>query len=384
MAIDLKNPDPLYRQIVRDLTAQIKSGILKPDERIESHQNLARKYKVSLITVKRALNDLITQGVLYSHVGKGTFVARASQRPPSQKRKTIGIVLRDLKSPFFSLIVHSFEEKVYNLGYNTLLSTSSNRIEKEEDLIRHFRDLGVDGLMIASMAHTYRAGPAIRKLHEEAFPYVMVSYVDDRDIYFVGTDHEEGAFLATQYLLDIGHESIGYINGEEGNLIGELRKTGYLRALQQKGKPFVSEFEFRLSKKGGWNNYKFGYEIGERFVGMLKRPQAIFVYNDLAALGFQKAVLDSGLRVPEDVAIVGFDNIKRGRIATVPLTTVHQPTDKIGEIAADVLISRIEGRAVKIRTILNPRLIIRESCGASLKGISTTIEKELAMDFYAE
>ncbi|HEX9654879.1 MAG TPA: GntR family transcriptional regulator, partial [bacterium] len=229
MAIDLKNPDPLYRQIVSDIISQIRSGKLKANEQIESHQNLAKNYNVSLITVKRALADLINQRVLFSRVGKGTFVAHAPLPAPRQKRKTIGIVLRDLKSPFFSLIVHSLEEKLYKLGYNILVSTSSNRVEKEEDLIHHFRDLGVDGLMIASMAHTYRAGPAIRKLHEESFPYVMVSYVEDDDIYFVGTDHEEGAFLATVYLLDLGYETIGYINGEGGNLIGELRKKGYLR-----------------------------------------------------------------------------------------------------------------------------------------------------------
>lgn len=380
MAIDLKNPNPLYRQIVNDILSQITSGHLKPDEQIDSHQNLARKYNVSLITIKRALNDLINQGVLYSRVGKGTFVARSTRPPRRQSRRTLGIVLQDLKSPFFSLIIHSFEEKAYNLGYNILLSTSSNRAEKEEDLINHFRDLGVDGLLIASLTHTYRAGPVIRKLHDEGFPYVMVSYVDDKDIYFVGTDHEEGAFLATQYLLELGYDNVGYINGEEGNLIGELRKAGYLRALQQKNKPFIAEFEFRLSPRGGWNNYKSGYGIGEKFVSLPNRPPAMFVYNDLAALGFEKAMLDHGLRVPEDVAIVGFDNIKRGRIAMVPLTTVHQPTDKIGQIACDVLINRIEKRPANVRTILNPRLIIRESCGATLKRFSHSIEKELTMD----
>ena len=91
----------------------------------------------------------------------------------------------------------------------------------------------------------------------------------------------------------------------------------------------------------------------------------MFVYNDLSALGFERAVLDKGLRVPEDVAIVGFDDIKRGVVAPVPLTTIHQPTDEIGALAFEYLVRRIEGEEVPVRTILKPSLVVRDSCGAS-------------------
>ncbi|MFQ5651686.1 MAG: GntR family transcriptional regulator [bacterium] len=377
--IDLQNPNPLYRQIVADIKSRIAAGQLGKDEKVGSHQQLAEQYGVSLITVKKALSELINQGILYSRVGKGTFVA-ASSPFVTQSNKTIGIVLRDLKNPFFSLIVDSFEENAYSAGYHALLSTSSNRMDREETQIRRFREMGVNALLIASMSHLYRATTTIRKLHEEAFPYVMVSYVQDQDIFYVGTDHEKGAFLATEHVINLGYERIGYINGEQGSLLGELRKKGYVAALKHYGKPINEAHVFRLRLKGGEHDYQSGYEVGERFVNLPGRPEAMFIYNDLSALGFQKAVLSYGMRVPEDVAMVGFDNIKRGRIAPVPLTTVAQPTSEIGRIAFDSLSKRIAGVNTATRTILAPKLVVRSSCGAELSGKSSQVEEGSVVD----
>ena len=163
MGVDFKNPRPLYQQIADDIKAKITSGELKVGDQIGSQQELAKEYGVSLITVKKALADLIKEGILFSRVGKGTYVARRSAPINFSEHKTIGIVLKDLQSPFFSLIVQSVEEKAYSLGYNILLSTSSEHIEKEDNQIQHFRQIGVNGLVIASMTRLYRATNTIRK-----------------------------------------------------------------------------------------------------------------------------------------------------------------------------------------------------------------------------
>ncbi|MDZ7292285.1 MAG: GntR family transcriptional regulator [candidate division KSB1 bacterium] len=374
MGIDFNTPTPLYRQIADDIKARIASGQMKVGDQLGSQQELAREYSVSLITVKKALADLIHEGVLFSRVGKGTYVAaRKRVAIDLSRHKTIGLVLRDLKSPFFSLILHSVEEKASEKGYNLLLSNSGDRLDKEESQIRHFRQIGVSGLIIASMSRIYQATNTIRKLHQENFPYVFVSYMEDEDIFYVGTDHEYGAHLATEHLIKLGHNKIGYISGEEGNLLSELRKKGYLRALQQYGKPFEESLVFRSSSKGEGDDYQSGYEIGLRFLALAQKPDAVFAYKDLAALGFQQALLDQGLKVPHDVAIVGFDDIESGRYAPVPLTTIHQPTAEIGAIAVETLIKRIEGKEANIRTILKPTLVVRESCGAKLRSISRKI-----------
>lgn len=366
MGINLQDATPLYQQIVNDIKSQISAGLLSVGEKMPSQNELARTYDVSLITVKRALAELINEGVLFSRVGKGTYVAR---KPPTGKlteHVTIGLVLRDLQSPYFSRIVRSVEGEVSERGFNLLVSTSANQVEKEEGQIYHYRHIGVHGMIIASMTRQYRASGALRELHAENFPYVVVSYIADEDINYVGTDHEYGAYLATEHLIKMGYQSIGYINGEPGNLLGELRKKGFLSALARYGIPFNENFEFHLRQRGEWNDYTSGYEIGQTFAGLEERPRAMFIYNDLSALGFQKAVLDNGLQVPGDVAMVGFDNINQSVTAPVPLTTIHQPTEKIGPLAVDMLTRLIQRQPAERRIILKPTLVIRESCGSNM------------------
>ena len=363
--LDIRDPRPLYQQVEDDLREKIAQGEIKVGEQLESQQVLARRYGVSLITIKRALNDLISEGILFSRAGKGTFVARRTPGVDYTRHPTIGLVLRDLNSPFFSLILQKVEELASENKYNLLLSSSANRLEKEEDLVEHFLEIGVNGLIIASMSHVYHATPVIRKLHESGYPYVMVSYIEDEEIYWVGTDNVKGGYLAGEHLAKLGYRKVGYINGEEGNLPGERRKEGLLRALRDYGIEFNPKFEFRLRLRGEWNDYRSGYEIGEHFVTLTDRPEAMFVYNDLSALGFQRAVLDRGLRVPDDVAIVGFDDIKRGQVAPVPLTTIRQPTDEIGAVAFEKLVKLMQNEPVESRTTLEPRLVVRESCGAA-------------------
>ncbi len=380
MAINLEEPTALYHQIANDLRLKIESGKLKVGGQLGSQRELAQEYGVSLITVKKALFTLISERILFSRVGKGTYVAAKFAPTSLSRQKSIGLVLRDLRSPFFSLIVHGAEQAASEQGYSILLSTSSGRPEKEEAQIRHLRRVGVSGLMIASMSHFYHPTPIIRTLLKEDFPLVMVSYVKDEDVPFVGTDHELGGYLATKHLIKLGYQRIGYINGEKGNLVGESRKKGYLRALRESDIRVREDLIFRLRLKGEWNDFRSGYEIGEKFPRLRSRPSAVFIYNDLAALGFQEAVMKHGLRVPDDIAIVGFDDIERSAYADVPLSTVRQPTAEIGHKAIEALLQKIEGARPPVRSALKPTLVIRESCGASKRGYRT-IEagKKMAM-----
>jgi DNA-binding LacI/PurR family transcriptional regulator len=365
MPIDQKKSTPLYIQIVDDLCRLIALGKLRPGEKVRSQSDLAEFYGVSLITVKKALWEMSKDGILYSRVGKGTYVAEQSPLTDGKEFKSIGFVLTDLKSPFFSRILESVEKKAGVMGFSLLLSSSENKIEKEESLIQDFRDIGVRGLIIASMDHIYTANPIIHQLEKENFPYVVVSFITDPDICFVGTDHEEGGFIATEHLISCGYKNIGYINGEKGNLCGEERKKGYLRALQHHNIPYSEKYEYRLPFGGEWNDFRSGYKIGEQFVKYSDRPEAVFAYNDLVALGFQKAMLEGGLKIPEDIAIVGFDNISECTTASVPLTTVDQPTDRIGNIAVDVLYRKCRGEEVETRQVLKPKMVIRDSCGCT-------------------
>ncbi len=372
--IDFGNRMPLYEQIVQDLRAKIRSGELPTGRQIETQQELAERYNVSLITVKNALAQLVNEGLLYTRVGRGTFVAeRPGQHINLSPQKTLGLVLRDLNHPFFSMIAHGVEERAYELGFNVLLSSSSGKLEKEEGQIRHFRTMGVDGLIIASLSLEYRATEYLQELHREGFPYIMVSYIHDPDYWYVGCDHEYGGFLATEHLIKLGYPTIGYVHLGSRNLLSEVRKNGYYRALTEHGIPFRNDDVFVLGAGDGDNSndrFELGLHFGRRFKMLRERPRALFFYNDVIALGFLQAARDEGIRVPEDVAVVGFDDSPVARFAPVPLTTVHQPVDQIAHLAVDILQKRIEKGNIGNRTILKPALLVRDSCGAKLKGLA--------------
>lgn len=308
---------------------------------------------------------MIKENLVFSRTGRGTYVSDQVELIDVKKNGTIGFVLTDLTNPFFALIVQSIEAKAPEKGYNVLFSYSSNNAEKEENQIRHFKSIGVSGLIIASMDLIHRATKAIRNLEREHFPYVMVSYVEDSDIGYVGTDHEKGAFIATEHLISLGYDRIGYINAEKGNRLGELRKQGYHRALSQYGKQFFQDDLFQFIKPG--RDYQSGYQVGNQFLERNRKPDAVFAFNDLSALGFEYCLLEHGIRIPEDVALVGFDNIRTDLMEKVPLTTVHQPTKKIGELTVNHLIQQIEGKDYRKRIILEPHLVVRESCGSKIK-----------------
>lgn len=364
----MNNPKPLYEQIEDDIRDQILRGELASGQQVASQNELSKIYNVSLITVKKALSDLVSEGTLITRQGKGTFVAEpAVKKADLSAHRTLGVVLRDLKHPFFSLVIHSIEERARELGYGLLLSSSSNDLEKEEAQINKFREMGVDGIIIASLSLRYRASTNIKKLHDENFPYIMVSYIHDPDYWYIGSDHEYGGFLATEHLIKCGYKKIGYLGVGKGNLLSEVRKNGYYRALVENDVPFDSKLIFYSGEENFEQNIDrrmLGYEFGKKFNSLSKKPDALYVYSDLVALGFLQAVLESGLKIPDDIAIVGNDDIQIAPFTPVPLTTIQQPSDKIGRMAVDIIQNRIDEKDIGNRTILKPKLIIRKSCGA--------------------
>lgn len=366
MTIDPTSVIPLYQQVAADLRRQIVAGAIPVGTRIPAHRALAEHYGVSLVTINKALAGLVSDGILRSRVGSGTFVA---VRPPvvtvpPRGEDMLGFVLRDLSSPFFSLVAHAAQQRAEAAGYALLLSSSASRRSLEDDQIRRLRELGVRGLIIVSMSRTYRISGAIQELHDAGFPYVMVSYTQGDDVPFVGSDLDHAGFLATQHLLDLGRTRIGYIGDRTGSVLGELRKGGYVRALEERGLTPDPAFTFEYPFEGEWNDYRSGYAVGSHVAGLATRPDAMFVFNDLGALGFQDALLDHGVRVPDDIAVVGLDDIELAARARVPLTTVRQPAARIGELAVEMLLQRFRGEATSRRQLLAPELVVRRSCGA--------------------
>ena len=376
VSIDPGAATPLYQQVAADIRQKIVSGAMPVGTQLQPHRELAASYGVSVVTINKALSGLVTEGILNSRVGRGTFVAvRPAAIEPAREPKEnareigksgemLGFVLRDFSSPFFSLVARAAQHRADEAGYGLVFSASSNRLDREEEQIRRFRDIGVDGLIIVSMSRTYRISEPIRELHDAGFPYVMVSYTHGDDVPFIGMDLERAGWLATQHLIGLGRKRLGYLSDRHGSLCGELRGQGFRRALAQYGASFDPAFLFEYPYEGEWNDYRSGYAIGEHVAGLSAKPDAMFVFNDLGALGFQDALLDHGIRVPDDIAVVGLDDIELAARARVPLTTVHQPADQIGALAVDSVLARLHGEPVAVRQLLEPRLVVRRSCGS--------------------
>jgi len=354
---------PLYQQVALDIRRKIASGEMPIGTQLQPHREMAVSYGVSMMTINKALAGLVSEGLLHSRVGRGTFVA---SRPSDNENgaATLGFVLRDLSSPFFSLVAHAAQQRADELGYGILFSSSSNRLDREEEQIRRFRDLGVKGLIIASMARTYRISEPIQELQDSGIPYVMVSYTEGADVPFVGMDLDSAGYLAAQHLLAMGRRKIGYVGDKFGSIMCELRGRGYRRALEQAGLPVEEKFQFEYPFEGEWNDYRSGYAVAERVAALEEKPDAMFVFNDLGALGFQEGLHDRGIRVPEEIAVVGLDDIELAGRARIPLTTVRQPVDRIGSMAVDHILARLRGENPPVRQLLPPELIVRRSSGA--------------------
>jgi len=360
MAIDLGGSDPFYQQIANDLKTRIQRGEFSTGDRIGSHRELAGHYNVSLITIKKALSELIHAGLLYTHVGKGTYVA-APSKPSEAPTRSIGVLLRDVTEPFFARVLQEVEAQAYEQGFSVMVSISGGQHGKEEAQIEHLRRSGVDGLIIASLHHGHHASAGIKALDAGGFPYVMVSYTDDPTAYYIGVDYVEGARLATAHLIQRGYQHIAYLGVSATYGPNDRRREGYRLALEQHGRAYDAELVYEVLDGFGWVRHDAAYAFGQRWVSQPNRPDAVFVYNDTAALGFQRAVLEAGVRIPDDLGLVGFDDIERSAVAPVALTSIHQPMAAIGQQAMHLLARRIEQQAVQRRTILAPRLVVRAS-----------------------
>lgn len=364
MRIDHAEATPLYQQVAADIRRRIISGEMPIGTQLPPHRELATRYGVSGITINKALAGLVSEGVLYSRVGRGTFVAL---RPPPRRAspdRTIGFVLRDLSSPFFSLVAHAAQQRADELGCGLLFSSSSNRLDREEEQIQRFRDLHISGLIIVSMSRTYRISVAIQRLQDEGVPYVMVSYTHGEEVPFIGLDLDRAGYVATEHLIRAGRRRIAYVGDRFGSILYEVRGGGYRRALAEHGLPSSRELEYEYPFEGEWNDYRSGYAVGEQIAAADERPDAMFVFNDLGALGVMDALLERGVRVPDDIAIVGLDDIELAARARVPLTTVRQPTDRIGAAAVDFVLARLAGERPPLRRLFEPHLVVRESSGA--------------------
>lgn len=373
------SPFPLYVQLAQYIRDKVRDGTFKPNYAIPSEFELAREFNVSRSTVRQAISELVHEGVLARVSGKGTYVSSDPFKQDFLARSgVIGLIQPYLRDSFFTLITLSIESTTRAKGYQLMLSITDNKYEQHQRSVRQLLSKKVDGLIIF-LPDNYPLDEITLSLVEQKFNFVLIDrYLPGVDVSYVVSDNFGGAYQAVEHLIKLGHRRIGFVTRPSLQTTSVRdRVEGYRRALLDHGLPFdqslvcdslktsVSEMEFFGTARG---NSLHDVEVIAEFLKHEERPSAIFAVNDLVALATLEAASRLGLRIPEDIALVGFDDIDIVSHLETPLTTVAQDKYAIGAQAAQLLIDKIEGKEKGNRQIVVPtKLIVRRSCGTDAR-----------------
>jgi GntR family transcriptional regulator, arabinose operon transcriptional repressor len=388
----------LHTQLMTYFRERILDGRLRAGTRLPADGELAAQYQISRDTVRQALALLSHEGLIERVQGRGTFVSQ----PPSDssqvtqlKQKQIGLVLnRTLRTQVDMNLLVGVEQAAKSHGYSVSFTYAEGNQEQQARDIARLRANHVSGMIIYLTGDTTRDA-SIQQLQADHVPFVLIDrYIPDLAIDYVGLDNVGGGYRATEHLLILGHRRIGFIFSYEETLQTTSvyeRWQGYCKALQKYGVPYdetlvapdfnpcyqAAEWpigsvpydeppvvpDFRQLQTG----LSSPHEGLVEFLQRPDRPSAIFAVNDYVALDVMQAAKAIHLRIPEDLAVVGFDDTGFAAHVNPPLTTIMQPFIDIGLRAGTLLISRIEGIVSAPKHIELPtNLIIRESCGAPL------------------
>ena len=267
----------------------------------------------------------------------------------------VGLVVPDITNPFFSDVARGVSEIADRVGYGVILCNTDGRIDRELSYIRLLRRKRVDGLLICSATLD---APFIQDLTAAGTPFVLVSRLSaDSDVPYVVTDDQAGGRLAVEHLVDLGHRRIGFIGGPEDVQASRDRMDAYFGVLAEHAihvpDTWCCHADFTQTA---------GRQAGQRMLSLVERPTAIFAANDVTALGVLEVAEGVGLRVPQDLSLVGYDDISYAALPRIQLTTVAQPAIEMGQIAADWLFGMIEdGAAPLLQRTLAPRLVVRST-----------------------
>jgi LacI family transcriptional regulator, repressor for deo operon, udp, cdd, tsx, nupC, and nupG len=328
--------------------------------------DVARLAGVSVATVSRALSDpgIVTEETrarVVEAVRATGYTPNAAARNLRVRRSMMAlVVVPDISNTFFAEILRGVDAALSNAGYGLIIGNLDNAPEKEARYVELAQSGQVDGVILLC-GHVLSGGR--RRLEDARLPMVAAcEIIPGAPFPQVEINNAEAAQLAVRHLIDLGHRRIAYLSGPETNILNTVRQSGYRTALDAAGIALATSWELN-------GNFSFhsGSRAADAVLAMPKkeRPTALFAANDEMAIGFLKRLSGTGLRVPDDFSIVGFDAIDYADYVAPTLTTVRQPRKDIGLKAAELLIDIMSGNGDRLppRTILTADLDIRESTG---------------------
>ena len=321
--------------------------------------DVAQLAGVSLSTVSRVLNDYDSvnsqtrERVEAAIKESGYEKSKPEPAKPAQEKKTVGLIIPNILNPFFPLLIKGIEQVSKIHGYHLILCDSENDVSIEEQHIDNLYERGVTGIILIPSSETTH----VENLIKSKLPFVFLDrYLDMEGASSVVSDNEEGAYQAVKYLLKLGHRRIVHLTGPRDLSTEKARMKGSQRALAEENLTCTEDLciEGNYDLEDAYHHIKNLLQKDVSFT-------AIFAANDMMAFGAEQALKEHGLKIPEDVSLVGYDDIRFSSI--IALTTVAQPTYEMGRNAMVLLLDLIEGRvSTPQQIVLRPSMMIRESC----------------------
>jgi GntR family transcriptional regulator, arabinose operon transcriptional repressor len=355
-----------YRQIFERLQKDISSGYYKPGKRLPSEAELVRRFKASRMTVFRAMRELQSLGLITRRVGSGTFVSQHS----NNSSRVFGLLIPELgQTEIFEAIckgmMEAQEAMHHSLLWGNTVTPEQDKERAAEALCENYISSKVSGVFFAPVEFSttrYQANHQIvAALEKVGIPVVLLDrclepYPQRSKYDLVGIDNRRTGYVATEHLIKVGAKRIAFIARPNSAPTVDARMAGYREALLLQGGKTRSD----LVNIGDVSDAKFIKSILRK-----QKPDAFVCANDLTAGHLMHSLISLGLRIPDDIRIVGIDDVKYARLLPVPLTTMHQPCRDIGRIAMAVMLDRIANPDLPSRDVLlSCQLIVRKSCGA--------------------
>jgi len=301
-------------------------------------KDIAQKAGVSISTVSRVLNDKPDVDDQTKEAIK-KVIEELNYQPDNIARSmvldktfSIGLVIPNITNPFFPEVARGIEDAAQDKSYSVIFSNTDSKIKKEKEAVDLLLQNRVDGLILSiSMENN----DIIFELENKDFPVIQLDRNVPDSIYpSVMIDNKSSAYKATNYLLKKGYKKIAHISGPQNTFPGLQRKIGYKKALKENNMGYIKVCKGDFRKKSG-------YECTEKLLNDTKSPEIIFAANDMMALGAYNACKEKGYKIPDDIAIMGHDNIGISDLVEPPLTTMDQPKYELGTIAFEKLLKFI-------------------------------------------
>jgi DNA-binding LacI/PurR family transcriptional regulator len=359
---------PIHRLIAESLAAAIERSEYPHGSKLPSEVALVRQFGISRGTLRHALNTLRARGLVEAVPTRGWFVRAAAPEPAHGRRKVVGVVIPSVARPSLPELLSAIEGELHDHGYSMLVGSSGWNREQQAGRIRRILAEGVSGLICYPIDYE-PDGELFASLAGGGFPVLLIDrHIVGCDVDGVEVDNVGGAYAAVTHLIEQGHRRIAFISTDNlaTTSVAE-RLEGYRRALATAGIEYHPALIFaRIPIVRTWGtDYPMASKDQARVIAAFLETSdatAAFGLHDLLALEVVAAARMLRRRVPEDFAVAGFDDDPLLGNVAVPLTTVAQPRDRMGRVAARLVVERIEGRRTETsRVVLPTRLVVRRS-----------------------